>query len=103
MDMDALPTLTNGFKASPILLREGIDTAREAGASVAELKPYVVALRKADASMVNEVDEAILLGADQVSEMSKPQPARPPPDSFLSEVQFEALREARCMHDRDLG
>merc|ERR1711924_174133 len=52
------------------------------------------ALKKADPSLVTEVDEAILLGADQVREMSLPQPARPPQDSFLTEEQFQALREA---------
>ena len=61
-----------------------------AGASVAELKQLIEALKKADPSLVTEVDEAILLGADQVREMSLPQPARPPQDSFLTEEQFQA-------------
>ena len=91
---DALPGLLNRFKADGLALREGIDECRAAGASVAELKQLIEALKKADPSLVTEVDEAILLGADQVREMSLPQPARPPQDSFLTEEQFQALREA---------
>ena len=87
---EALPGLLNGFKADGLALRVGIDECRAAGASVAELKQLIEALKKADPSLVTEVDEAILLGADQVREMSLPQPARPPQDSFLTEEQFQA-------------
>ena len=91
---DALPKAVNGFKADGLALREGIDEAREAGATVYELKRFVEALKKADPSLFNEVDAAILLGAEQVVEAGIPQPARPPPDSYLTPQQFQALRQA---------
>jgi hypothetical protein len=91
---DALPSLLNGFKADGLALRQGIDDMREAGANVAELRPFIEALKKASPSLVTEVDQAILSGAEQVVEFSKPQPARPPPDSYLTSEQFHALREA---------
>ena len=89
---EALPSLIKG--ADGLALREGIDEAREAGASVKELKRFVEALKKADPSLVTETDEAILLGAEQVVIASAPQPARPPPDSFLTDEQFQTLLEA---------
>ena len=91
---DSLPGVTNGFKADGLALREGIDEAREAGASVMELKRFIEALQKADPTLVTEVDEALLFGADQVAEFSLPQPAKQPPDSYVTADQFEALRLA---------
>jgi hypothetical protein len=88
----ALPSLVKG--ADVPALRRGIDEAREAQASVAELKPFILALRKADPSLITEVDEAILAGAEEVRIASAPQPAKTPLDSFLLDDQFEALLAA---------
>jgi len=90
----ALPQLGNGFRADALAIREGIDEAREAGATVVELKPYIEVLRKADPSLLNETDEAILTGAELAAQASLPQPAKPPRDSYLTAEQFEALRQA---------
>ena len=89
---EALPTLIS--KADCAALREGIDEAREAGAGVAELKPYILALQKAAPEIVTETDEAILSAVDQVAEASAPQPAKPPPDSYLTAEQFADLLAA---------
>lgn len=89
---EALPSLVKG--ADVKALRAGIDAALEAQASVAELKPFIEALQKADPALVTEVDEAILKGAEQVAEASAPQPARQPPGSYLLPEQFDALLEA---------
>ena len=97
---EALPSLLGLVKADAPTLRQGIDEAREAGAGVAELKPYVEALQKADASLVTETDLAILKGAEQVVAASGPVIAKPPPDSYLTMEQFEALKEASmCAED----
>lgn len=90
---DALPNLLNSFKADGLALRQGIDELREAGATVSELKRFIEALQKADPTLITPTDEAILSGADQVRELSLPQRAKPPPDTFLTEEQFEAVRE----------
>lgn len=91
---EALPSISNLGKADAISLREGIDEAREAGASLKELKRFVEALQKADPALVTETDEAILKGVEQVVVASAPKPAAPPPDSFLTEQQFQAVLEA---------
>merc|ERR1712032_1771145 len=52
------------------------------------------ALQKADPTLVTEVDVAFLKGAEQVAQAMLPQPAKPPPDSFLTDEQFQSLREA---------
>lgn len=96
----ALPSFGSLGKCNAKEIRQGIDEAREAGATVAELKPYVEALQKIDPSLVTETDEAVLRGAEQVVVASAPRPARPPPDSYLTEEQFEALREASKSQER---
>ena len=85
-----LPNVANGFKADGLALRQGIDDAREAGATVVELKRYIDALKKADPSLITEVDEAVLLGVEQRNLAAQPQKSRPPPDTFLTDEQFEA-------------
>ena len=85
-----LPNVANGFKADGLALRQGIDDAREAGATVVELKRFIDALKKADPSLITEVDEAVLLGVEQRNLAAQPQKARPPSDTFLTDEQFEA-------------
>ena len=92
---DAMPSVLNGLKADAPALRRGIDEAREAQASVAELIPFIEALKKADPSLITEVDEAILKGKEQVDEaIVQGRTAQQPQDSYLLPEQFEALLEA---------
>ena len=89
---EAMPGLMK--KADGPALRAGIDEAREARATVKELKPFILALKEAAPELVTETDEAILLGSEQVAAANEPQPAKPPPGSFLSDEQFQALLAA---------
>jgi len=103
---NAMPSLLK--PADTAALRRGIDEAREAKASVGELKPFILALQKADPSMVTAVDDAILAGADQAAEAAAPQPAKQPLDSFLLPEQWEALLAASksvelCWDDKSQG
>lgn len=89
---EAMPSLLQ--KADAPALRQGVDEAREAGASLVELKPFVEALKEADPTLLTETDAAILKGVEQVVAASAPQPARKPPDSFLTDDQFQVLLTA---------
>ena len=89
---EAMPSLLS--KGDGAELRRGIDKAREAGASVAELKKFVEGLKKVDPNLVTATDEAILLGAEQVVIASAPKPATKPPDSYLTDEQFQTLLSA---------
>ena len=92
---EAMPSLLS--KGDGAELRRGIDKAREAGASVAELKKFVEGLKKVDPDLVTATDEAILLGAEQVVIASAPKPATKPPDSYLTDEQFHGLRIFRFL------